>query len=220
MRKLLMLLVLCGTLLSAQIPTNLLNAYEHYTPIEQLIEEQAYYETISPLKKLANYHGHLKDFPIFSPINSQDINRVSDWFGHRKRHPILQVPTTHRGIDITGEIGTPIVAVADGTVVEAKYSRIGYGNRVSIHHANGYNTLYAHLDSIKVNIGDRVNIGDTIATLGSSGMSTGPHLHYEIRKHGVAIDPVSLHFELNDPQAKEKYIASLEKVNNFYLMFN
>lgn len=215
-----MLLVLCGTLLSAQIPTNLLNAYEHYTPVEQLIEEQAYWKTILPLKKLANYHGHLKDFPIFPPINSQDINRVSDWFGHRTRHPILHVPTTHRGIDITGKKGTPIVAVADGTVVEAKHSRFGYGNKVNIHHGNGYSTFYAHLDSIKVNVGDWVNIGDTIATLGSTGMSTGPHLHYEIRKNGTAIDPVSLHFNKDDPTAKEKYIASLEGVNNFYLMFN
>lgn len=217
MRKLLMLLVLCGTLI---FPTNLLNAYEYYKSTEQIVYEWAYIETVYPLKKLANYHGHLKDFPICPPISSQSISRISDWFGYRKKHPILKIPTTHRGIDIAGQKGTPIVAVADGTVVEAKHSRWGYGNKVLIHHENGYSSFYAHLNSIKVKFGDSVNIGDTIATLGTSGMSTGPHLHYEIRKNGKAIDPVSLHFSLDDPQAKEKYIASLEKVNNFYLMFN
>lgn len=180
----------------------------------------AYYETILPLKKLANYHGHLKDFPIFPPIHLLNIKRISDWFGHRKKHPILHVPTTHRGIDISGKIGTPIIAAADGTVVDIKYSNRGYGNNVYVHHKNGYSTFYAHLDSILVEKGDTVAVGDTIATLGSTGMSTGPHLHYEIRKDGKAIDPVSLHFDLDDIKAKEKYIASLEKVNNFYLMFN
>lgn len=98
----------------------------------------------------------------------------------------------HRGLDIQGPVGTPIEAVLDGVVSFAGWDRGGYGYRVDISHPNGMTTLYAHGQQILVDVGDRVTRGQPIMTRGSTGRSTGPHLHFEIRRNGVAIDPESM----------------------------
>jgi murein DD-endopeptidase MepM/ murein hydrolase activator NlpD len=95
----------------------------------------------------------------------------------------------HTGVDIPRPAGTPIFAAAAGTVVRTVHSRVGYGLHVVIDHHNGYTTLYAHASAIHVSVGQRVNQGDVIASVGRTGNSTGNHLHFEVRRNGRIMDP-------------------------------
>ena len=95
----------------------------------------------------------------------------------------------HRGIDISGKTGTPVLAARDGTVTFAGVKG-GYGNIVILSHQDGYETRYAHLSTIKASVGDAVQTGDVIGLMGSTGRSTGPHLHFEIRKDDTARNPL------------------------------
>jgi murein DD-endopeptidase MepM/ murein hydrolase activator NlpD len=97
----------------------------------------------------------------------------------------------HRGVDVATALGTPILAADSGTVVTAGWpDNSGYGNRVVIDHGNGYRTLYAHMSKVNVVAGQTVKRGDVIGLEGSTGRSTGPHLHFEIRKNGVFVNPL------------------------------
>jgi len=98
----------------------------------------------------------------------------------------------HRAIDIAASKGSPIYAADSGYVVMAGFSGSGYGNMVVIDHGNGFQTLYAHLDSIAVRLGQSVKKGQKIATMGTSGRTTGPHLHFEIIKGGVQRNPIGI----------------------------
>jgi len=95
----------------------------------------------------------------------------------------------HRGIDISGKTGTPVLAARDGSVTFAGVKG-GYGNIVILSHQDGYETRYAHLSSIKASVGDATKTGDVIGLMGSTGRSTGPHLHFEIRKDDTARNPL------------------------------
>ena len=116
-------------------------------------------------------------------------SRVSSPFGYRI-HPVLGVKKLHTGIDIPAPTGTPAVAVANGTVI---YSGVQgtYGNTVMIKHDNGLVSLYAHNSSLVVRVGDKVKKGQVVSKIGSTGRSTGPHLHFEIRVNGTAQNPLS-----------------------------
>lgn len=95
----------------------------------------------------------------------------------------------HPGIDIANDFGTPIVATADGIVTDAAWNAGGYGNKVDIDHGNGIMTRYGHAQSIVVHVGQHVKRGQIIAYMGSTGFSTGPHVHYEVRIHGEPVNP-------------------------------
>lgn len=116
------------------------------------------------------------------------ITRVSSNFGYRI-HPITKVRTLHRGIDFPGALNTPVYAARAGTVTFAGYSGGGFGNLVIIRHKDGYTTYYGHLNSVTTSAGRKVGVGSLIGRMGSTGRSTGSHLHLEIRRHGIAIDP-------------------------------
>ena len=113
--------------------------------------------------------------------------RMSSSYGMRN-HPVLRKRKAHKGVDLAGATGTPVYATADGTVDMAKYYG-SYGNYVQIDHGGNLETRYAHLSSYTVASGERVEKGQLIGYIGSTGRSTGPHLHYEIRVEGVAVDP-------------------------------
>ncbi|MCL2198486.1 MAG: M23 family metallopeptidase [Defluviitaleaceae bacterium] len=134
------------------------------------------------LAALNNFEGEFQ-WPI--PTHS----RISSPFGMRF-HPILRQNRHHSGIDVGAPTGTRLIASADGYVRFAGWSG-GYGNTVIIDHGNGYSTLYAHNSRNRVVTGQRVSRGDHIADVGSTGMSTGPHLHFEIRVNNRAVNPMN-----------------------------
>ncbi|CAA9494396.1 MAG: Phage endopeptidase [uncultured Sphingomonas sp.] len=118
--------------------------------------------------------------------------RITSGFG-RRVHPILRFARMHRGIDFGAGWGAPIVAAADGQVVRAGWAG-GYGRQVRIAHGDGLLTSYSHMSRIIVDAGGAVRAGQLIGYVGSSGLSTGPHLHYETIRNGVAVDPLSVRF--------------------------
>jgi murein DD-endopeptidase MepM/ murein hydrolase activator NlpD len=123
--------------------------------------------------------------PIRKPV-SGEID-TSSGFGVRL-DPFLRAPAMHTGLDIRGSWGDPVRATAAGQVVSAGWSG-GYGKMVEIDHGNGLSTRYGHLSSIEVEEGQTIRIGQVVGRIGSTGRSTGPHLHYETRIDGEAVDP-------------------------------
>ena len=115
------------------------------------------------------------------------VTRISSAFGYRI-HPITGVRTKHMGVDIPGRINTPVYASRKGKVIFAGYSG-GYGNLVIVRHDKGYTTYYGHLNSITTRSGANVGVGVMIGRMGSTGRSTGSHLHFEVRRNGVALNP-------------------------------
>lgn len=123
--------------------------------------------------------------PIRKPM-SGDVETTSG-YGMRI-DPFLRAPAMHTGLDFRGEVGDPVRATAAGSVTHAGWNG-GYGKMVEIDHGNGFSTRYAHLFSIDVEVGQTVRIGEILGRVGSTGRSTGPHLHYETRIQGDAVDP-------------------------------
>lgn len=115
--------------------------------------------------------------------------RITSQFG-RRVDPLSGEHRAHHGIDIAAPRGTPIGAASAGTVIFAG-RRGGYGNTVIIEQTDGKQTLYAHAEQLLVNVGEQVAAGQTIATVGSTGRSTGPHLHFEVRENGQPVDPAT-----------------------------
>ena len=118
--------------------------------------------------------------------------RITSRYGMR-RHPILGYRRMHRGLDFKAGYGTPIYAVSDGTVQVAGRNG-GHGNYVKLNHGNGLQTGYSHMSRIAVSRGSQVRRGQVIGYVGSTGLSTGPHLHYEMYRNGRNIDPASVQF--------------------------
>jgi murein DD-endopeptidase MepM/ murein hydrolase activator NlpD len=123
--------------------------------------------------------------PLRKPVTGE-ID-VSSTFGVRV-DPFLHIPAMHTGIDFRGDVGDAVHATAAGTVANAGWSG-GYGKMVEIDHGNGLSTRYGHLSEIDVKVGDDIRIGEVVGHMGSTGRSTGPHLHYETRVDGEAVDP-------------------------------
>ena len=120
-----------------------------------------------------------------SPLNG----RLSSFFGTR-RHPVTGKVSKHGGLDIAVKMGTPVAAAASGVVIVASTDVGHYGTAVFIDHKNGYITHYGHLSKILVKVGQKVRQGQIIAKSGSTGRSTGPHLHFTVKKNGVNMDPL------------------------------
>lgn len=125
-----------------------------------------------------------------TPSIMPTAGRISSLFSTARLHPILHVVRPHEGIDLAAPYGTPVVAPAAGTVVLVT-RQPGYGLVLEIDHGNGIITKYAHLSRTMARPGQHVTRGDLIATVGSSGLATGPHLHYEIRVHGRVVNPLT-----------------------------
>jgi murein DD-endopeptidase MepM/ murein hydrolase activator NlpD len=123
--------------------------------------------------------------PVREPVTGE-IDFTSP-FGVRI-DPFVHVPAMHTGIDFRGTLGEPIHATAAGTVTSAGWSG-GYGNMVEVDHGNGLATRYGHMSEIDVRVGEEIRIGQVLGRIGSTGRSTGPHLHYETRVDGEAVDP-------------------------------
>lgn len=124
------------------------------------------------------------------------VGRITSSFGAR-RHPILGYTRMHAGIDFGASYGSPIYAVGDATVSFAGWHG-GHGNYVRLDHGGGYATGYAHMSRIAVGSGSRVRAGQVIGYVGSTGLSTGPHLHYELYRNGAAVNPMSVRFTVSN----------------------
>ncbi len=131
----------------------------------------------------------LAAIPSIQPVSNKNLNRVASGFGYRI-DPIYKDRRLHAGLDFTAPSGTPIYATADGIVRDAGFNTGGFGNRVVIYHGFGYETTYSHMYRIKARIGEKIKRGEVIGYIGTTGKSTGPHLHYEVHRNGVAVDPI------------------------------
>ncbi|HMQ06948.1 MAG TPA: M23 family metallopeptidase [Saprospiraceae bacterium] len=130
--------------------------------------------------------------PSIKPIREDRLKRnisLLSGFGFRI-HPVHKIKKFHAGIDFTAPRGTAIQATGNGVVKKVEYKKSGYGNSVLIDHGYGYTTLYAHMHTVEVKAGDHVLKGQKIGEVGSTGTSTAPHLHYEVRLNGKPVNPI------------------------------
>jgi murein DD-endopeptidase MepM/ murein hydrolase activator NlpD len=134
---------------------------------------------------LALYRDMMESTPSILPVEG----RISSRFSNARFHPIHNRAVPHEGIDVPAPVGTPIVAPARGRVVAAG-RQSGYGLRVEIDHGFGITTLFAHASRVMVQVGQEVERGETIAQVGATGLATSPHLHYEVRRHGIPVNPM------------------------------
>lgn len=155
------------------------------------IQSKSYDEVIALSE---NMEQMITSIPAIQPIALKDMNRISSYFGVR-RDPFRGGWKFHEGMDFTGPVGTEIFATGDGVVIASRYSRWGYGNEIIIDHGFSYTSRYAHLNNRFVKTGQRVKRGEVIGTLGNSGRSTGPHLHYEVRKNNRPMNPINFYFD-------------------------
>ena len=147
--------------------------------------------------------------PMSLPLGSVSYAQTGASLG-MKMNPFYKVETMHQGLDLIAPQGDPVFAVADGTVTDVIKSRKGLGNVVEVTHAGGYVTRYGHLADIAVSKGQTVKKGKKIAYVGISGNSFAPHLHYEVLKDGVYLDPVDFFYASVTPDeyANIKFMAS------------
>jgi murein DD-endopeptidase MepM/ murein hydrolase activator NlpD len=145
-------------------------------------------KSFSQIKGLLESHGELLvDLPTFWPVEG-GVGRITNYFGPEV-HPFTNQWYLHKGIDLAYRRGKEVVSSANGKVVERKYDPKGFGNYIVIRHAYGFATKYAHLDNVYVEEGDVVTQGQKIGTMGNTGWSTGPHLHFEVRIGSQVVDP-------------------------------
>lgn len=142
----------------------------------------------------------LRSIPAIQPVSNKDLKRTASGYGMRI-HPIYKIAKFHAGMDFTAPTGTDVYATGDGVVSLVKSNKRELGNHVIIDHGFGYQTIYAHLNDFNVRVGQKVKRGDIIGFVGSTGLSTAPHLHYEVKLNGRNIDPAMYYF--NDLTAEE-----------------
>lgn len=165
------------------------------------------FDTIADL--VSKKSDMLRCIPAIRPL--PNIYEVQSGFGYRY-HPILKVLRPHTGIDIAAKKGTPVYATADG-VVSREQPGGGYGQVIVINHGYSYKTLYAHLSKKAVKPGEKVVRGQVIGYVGSTGISTGPHLHYEVIKGDKKVNPVHYFFNDITPEEYDAILKSSQKVN-------
>ncbi len=157
------------------------------------------------MKLVQDKEKFLASIPAISPIADRNLKRFASGYGYRI-HPIYRTLKMHKGIDLTAPTGTKVYATGGGKVISAGYATGGYGIKVIIDHGYGYKTLYAHLNKVNVKVGKRVARGDVIGEVGSTGRSTAPHLHYEVRKNDQTENPVNYYYTDLTPEEYEEMI--------------
>lgn len=161
------------------------------------IESKSQDEVVQLAEKKEKLYASI---PAIQPISNKQLIALASGFGLRI-HPVYKVKKMHKGIDFAASIGTPIYATADGTVEKCEVRFSGYGKLIEIDHGFGYRTRYAHMHDFAVKRGQQVKRGDLIGYVGNTGLSTAPHLHYEVFINDQHVDPV--HYFFNDLTASE-----------------
>jgi len=156
------------------------------------VQSKSYDEVVNLAR---SREDQLSSLPAIQPISNKDLTRTASGWGFRI-HPIYKIRKFHYGMDFTAPTGTEVYATADGTIERVQKSRRGYGNLIVVNHGYGYKTLYAHLNDFnKARVGKKVARGDVIAYVGSTGLSTAPHLHYEVHLNRKKVNPVNYYFD-------------------------
>jgi murein DD-endopeptidase MepM/ murein hydrolase activator NlpD len=171
--------------------------YRSYVEIEELVKNKAVL---------------LAHTPAIQPVSNKDLNRIASGFGYRI-DPVYKTTKFHAGLDFTAPQGTPIYATADGTVTTAGNTGDGYGIHVIIRHGYGYETLYGHMVKVKSRAGQSIKRGEVIGWVGSTGKSTGPHCHYEVRKNGNALDPIYYFYNDLSPEQFDRILKKAAASN-------
>jgi Membrane proteins related to metalloendopeptidases len=171
--------------LHLSVSGQLLYSSNRKSEIERLTESiysvREFQQIVDSLKMSVS---EISDYPVISPVKRPVI---SSGFGMRK-HPVYKVRKFHTGIDFPKTKGTPVYATGNGIVTRKGYSS-GYGNFIEIQHAGNFRSFYAHLSKTMVNVGDSVIMTQQIACVGNTGLSTGSHLHYEVKKGKRFLNP-------------------------------
>lgn len=148
--------------------------------------------------------------PAIQPVRNTQLKHAVSGFGYRI-DPVYKTRHMHTGVDFTANKGTEVFVTGDGMVKEIQNNNWGYGKCIIVDHGFGYQTLYAHLSAFKVKVGQKVKRGELIGLIGSTGKSTGPHLHYEVIKDGTKVNPIGyFHSDLSP----EQYEQLIEMSNN------
>jgi murein DD-endopeptidase MepM/ murein hydrolase activator NlpD len=172
------------------------------------LERRMYAQSLSlqELTQIArDKENRLASIPAIQPVRLKDLAHIGSGYGWRI-DPIYKTSRMHWGIDFNAPIGTEVYATGDGKVIEVETNSWGYGKCIVIEHGYGFRTLYAHLSAFKVKKGDKVKRGDLIGLVGSTGKSTGPHLHYEVEKNGQKVNPIAYFFSDLTPEEYEQII--------------
>jgi len=185
------------------------------------LERQLYIQTISLdaiEKRMKEREDFFQSIPSIKPVRVDKLNRsVNQMSGYGIRlHPIHKVSKMHEGIDFAAPAGTEIQSTGNGKVVKIESKSSGYGRSVLIDHGHGFQTLYAHLKEVKVKQGQKVVKGQLIATIGSTGTSTAPHLHYEVRHHGKAVNPIHYCMDGLTPEEYQDLVDMASTLNQSF----
>jgi hypothetical protein len=167
------------------------------------------------LSEIKRIETQLNQIPAIQPIENKGLTKLASGYGQRL-HPFYNIKKMHSGIDFTAPVGTEVFATGDGVVSNIDRTTRGRGNTIIIDHGNGYQTVYSHLDGFNVQQGKSVKRGDVIAWVGNSGLSTAPHLHYEVHLNNEPVNPVNYFFLELDSQLYNKLIElSLKSGQSF-----
>jgi murein DD-endopeptidase MepM/ murein hydrolase activator NlpD len=166
--------------------------------MKKIYVQSVSYDKIIELAK--NKEKMLASIPAVMPISNKDLTRTASGWGWRI-HPIYKIRKFHYGMDFTAPTGTDVYVTGDGVVEDTESSLRGYGNKITINHGFGYKTIYGHLNGFNVKPGQIVHRGDIIGFVGNTGLSTAPHLHYEVELNNDKVNPVNYYF--NDLTASE-----------------
>ena len=159
-----------------------------HAPVEPAVTADSLREVESYMRTRASAQRADLAIEAFLPMEERPVpGQVGSGFGPRI-HPVTGSWSQHNGVDIKGDTGDPVLAVLDGEILSAQFCPF-YGNTVVMYHGAGLATVYAHLDSFAVAVDDEVDAGQLLGAMGSTGRTTGPHLHFEARIDGTAIDP-------------------------------
>ncbi len=166
-------------------------------------------------EKAQQKEERLASVPAIKPVRGDKLKRnitALSGFGMRN-HPIHKIKKMHTGIDFTAPTGTLIQATGNGKVVKVLHKRTGYGTHVVIDHGFGYQTLYGHMSSVSVKVGQKVVRGQNIGKVGNTGTSTAPHLHYEVHHLGKKVNPLHYCLDGLSPEEYQK-LANMASVTN------
>lgn len=164
---------------------------------------------------MKNKEKILASTPAIQPVSNKELNRIASGFGYRI-DPVYKSIKMHAGLDFAAPQGTPIYATANGRIKTAGKSAGGYGIHVVIDHGYGYETLYGHMVRVKARQGQQVTRGEVIGYVGTTGKSTGPHCHYEVRKNGNKIDPIYFFYNDLSPQQFDELLKRAQASNQSF----